>query len=84
MIPFESRTIVTQPGDVLLVGSDGIGSIDNGEGALFEDSELRNVLGSLSGKDGEAVIQETMKQALAFGKEAPLPDDVNLVAVTRS
>ncbi len=84
VIPFESRTIVTQPGDVLLVGSDGIGSIDNGEGALFEDSELRNVLGSLSGKDGEAVIQETMKQALAFGKEAPLPDDVNLVAVTRS
>jgi serine phosphatase RsbU (regulator of sigma subunit) len=84
VIPFESRTIVAQPGDVLLVGSDGIGSIDNGEGALFEDAELRNVLKSLSGKDGEAVIRETMKQAVAFGKEAPLPDDVNLVAVTRS
>jgi serine phosphatase RsbU (regulator of sigma subunit) len=44
VIPFESRTIVAGPGDVLLVGSDGIGSIDNGEGALFEDQELRSVL----------------------------------------
>jgi serine phosphatase RsbU (regulator of sigma subunit) len=84
MIPFECRTIVAGPGDVLLVGSDGIGSIDNGEGALFEDTELRNVLTGLAGRDGEAVIQETMKKALAFGKEAPLPDDVNMVAVTRS
>jgi serine phosphatase RsbU (regulator of sigma subunit) len=84
VIPFESRVIVAQPGDVLLVGSDGIGSIDNGEGALFEDSELRNVLAGLSGKDGETVIQETMKKAVAFGKEKPLPDDVNMVAVTRS
>jgi serine phosphatase RsbU (regulator of sigma subunit) len=84
VIPFESRTIVAGSGDVLLVGSDGIGSIDNGEGALFEDQELRNVLEGLAGRDGETVIQETMKRAMAFGKEAPLPDDVNLVAVTRS
>jgi len=84
VIPFESRTIVAGSGDVLFVGSDGIGSIDNGEGALFEDQELRSVLASLAGHDGEAVIRETMKRAIAFGKEAPLPDDVNLVAVTRS
>jgi serine phosphatase RsbU (regulator of sigma subunit) len=84
LIPFEARTIVAHGGDVLLVGSDGIGSIDNGEGALFEDRELRSVLEGLAGEDGETVIRETMRMALAFGKEAPLPDDVNLVAVTRS
>ena len=84
VIPIEARTIVAGRGDVMLVGSDGIGSIDNGEGALFEDEELRNVLASLTGHDGETVIQETMKRALAFGRDAPLPDDVNLVAVTRS
>jgi len=84
VIPFESRTIVAGSGDVLFVGSDGIGSIDNGEGALFEDQELRSVLAGLTGHDGETVIRETMKRALAFGNEAPLPDDVNLVAVTRS
>jgi serine phosphatase RsbU (regulator of sigma subunit) len=84
LIPFESRTIVAGSGDVLFVGSDGIGSIGNGQGALFEDQELRSVLASLTGHDGETVIRETMKRAVAFGNEAPLPDDVNLVAVTRS
>ena len=84
VIPFESRTIVAGSGDVLLAGSDGIGSIDNGDGALFEDMELRSVLAGLAGNDGETVIRETMKRAMAFGNEAPLPDDVNMVAVTRS
>jgi len=84
VIPFESRTIVAGSGDVLLAGSDGIGSIDNGDGALFEDLELRSVLAGLAGNDGETVIRETMKRAMAFGNEAPLPDDVNMVAVTRS
>jgi serine phosphatase RsbU (regulator of sigma subunit) len=84
VIPFESRTIVAGSGDVLLAGSDGIGSIDNGDGALFEDQELRSVLTALAGSDGETVIRETMKKAMAFGNEGPLPDDVNMVAVTRS
>ncbi|MGH9337586.1 MAG: PP2C family protein-serine/threonine phosphatase, partial [Vicinamibacteria bacterium] len=82
VIPFESRTIVAGSGDVLLAGSDGIGSIANDAGELFEDRELRRVLGELVGNQGETVIQETMKRAVAFGNEAPLPDDVNLVAVT--
>ena len=84
VIPFESRTIVAGSGDVLLAGSDGIGSIDDGNGALFEDQELRSVLTALAGSDGETVIRETMRKAMAFGNEAPLPDDVNMVAVTRS
>jgi sigma-B regulation protein RsbU (phosphoserine phosphatase) len=83
-IPFESRTIVARPGDVVLVGSDGIGTIDNGKGEMFDDRELRSVLSSLVGQDGERVIAETMKRAMEFGREAPLPDDVNLVAITRS
>jgi serine phosphatase RsbU (regulator of sigma subunit) len=83
-IPFEARSIVAGPGDVVLVGSDGIGSIQNEEGNLFEDEELRRVLGELAGEDGETVIHETMRRATAFGREAPLPDDVNLVAVTRA
>lgn len=84
VLPFESRTIELDPGDVLLVGSDGIGSIQDAEGSFFEDRELRRVLQGLSGTDGEQVIRELMEEALAFGKNAPLPDDVNLVAFTRS
>ena len=84
IIPYECRTIETGDDDVLLAGSDGIGSIMGDGGAMFEDEELRRVLNELAGNDGELVIEETMKRARAFGGERPLPDDVNMVAVTRT
>jgi len=84
IIPYECRTIETGDGDVLFAGSDGIGSIMGDGGAMFEDEELRRVLGELAGHDGAFVIEETMKRAREFGGERPLPDDVNLVAVTRA
>jgi len=84
VLPYECRTITTATGDVMLAGSDGIGSIEGDGAAMFEDQELRRVLGELAGKDGEVVIQELMKRALEFGGDRPLPDDVNLVAVTRT
>lgn len=83
LIPYECRTIVLGDGDVMLVGSDGIGSIVGDGGAMFEDDELRRVLAELTGNDGSVVIEKTMKRALEFGGDRPLPDDVNLVAVTR-
>jgi len=84
VLPFEHRDIATEPGDVLVAGSDGIGSIVAKDGSMFEDEALRRELLELSGQDGEAIIQELMKRALEFGGQAPLPDDVNLVAMTRT
>ncbi|HSF17700.1 MAG TPA: SpoIIE family protein phosphatase [Vicinamibacteria bacterium] len=83
LVPYESRSLELHPGDVLLAGSDGLGSIANSSGAMFEDEELRRVLTELAGRDGEEVIREAMERALDFGERKPLPDDVNLVAVTR-
>ena len=68
----------------MLAGSDGIGSIVGDGGAMFEDDDLRRVLRELAGNDGEGVIEELMKRALEFGGDRPLPDDVNLMAVTRT
>jgi serine phosphatase RsbU (regulator of sigma subunit) len=84
LIPYECRVIETASGDVLFAGSDGIGSIRGDGDTMFEDEELRRVLTELAGKDGAAVIEEVMQRARAFGGDRPLPDDVNLVAVTRT
>ena len=54
------------------------------DGAMFEDDALRLSLDGLTGNDGEAVIQKLLQQALAFGNDKPIPDDVSLVAVTRT
>ena len=43
VLPYECRTITTARGDVMLAGSDGIGSIEGDGAAMFEDDELRRV-----------------------------------------
>jgi sigma-B regulation protein RsbU (phosphoserine phosphatase) len=80
---YESRSQTLASGDVLLVGSDGLGSIVGPDDEFFEDRQLRKVLGQLAGMEGDKVIEALMDKALGFGGGRPLPDDVNLLAVTR-
>jgi serine phosphatase RsbU (regulator of sigma subunit) len=81
---FESRALTLDAGDVMLVGSDGLGSITGENGEFFEDRRMRQVLADLAGTDGSGVIESLMDQAMTFGNGRPLPDDVNLVTITRS
>jgi sigma-B regulation protein RsbU (phosphoserine phosphatase) len=80
---FESRTILLDPGDVLLLGTDGIRSILNENGDPFESDHLERTLRMLVGQDGKTVIETLMATALKFGNGNALQDDVNLVAVTK-
>jgi len=70
------------PDDVLLIASDGIGSVQSARGEWFEDGRLRQVLAGLTGQAGRSVIDHVVAEAVAFGQGGPLPDDVNLVAVS--
>ena len=80
---YEGHSVVVAPGDVLLLGTDGIRSISNSQGDHFEGASMSRVLRDLVACDGATVIERLMASALAFGNGKPLPDDVNLVAVTR-
>jgi sigma-B regulation protein RsbU (phosphoserine phosphatase) len=77
------RRLELEPGDVLLVTSDGIGCIESACGQCFEDCRLRQVLAELAGQEGRSVVDRLAAQAVAFGRGRPLPDDLNLVAVSR-
>jgi serine phosphatase RsbU (regulator of sigma subunit) len=81
--PYPVREVGLDPGDVLLVSSDGIGGIESGCGECFEDCRLRQVLGELTGEDAREVVDRLAAQAVDFGRGRPLPDDVNLIAVSR-
>jgi sigma-B regulation protein RsbU (phosphoserine phosphatase) len=81
--PYESRRLTLQPEDVLLVRSDGLGSISDREGKQFEDQALIESLDALAGQEGGQLIRELMDRALEFGNREPIPDDVCLLAVTR-
>jgi sigma-B regulation protein RsbU (phosphoserine phosphatase) len=82
-IPFEVRSVHLLPGDVLLVGSDGIHTVAGRHGELFEDARLPRLLSDLAGRAGEDIIERLAEETLRFGDGEPLPDDLNLLAVTR-
>jgi sigma-B regulation protein RsbU (phosphoserine phosphatase) len=82
-LPFETRTISLSPGDVLLVGSDGIRAVVGTRGDHFEDDRLPRLLSELAGRGGEELVGRLMVDAKRFGNGTPLPDDLNLLAVTR-
>ena len=71
------------PGDVLLMASDGIGSIEDGTGRCFEDHQLFRALSDLSGFSGERVLKSLVAEAIEFSNGLPFPDDISMVAVTR-
>jgi sigma-B regulation protein RsbU (phosphoserine phosphatase) len=71
------------PGDVLLIASDGIGSIEGDKGECFEDRRLGQALAGLTGHEGKQVIDSLVAEAVDFGHGRPLLDDINLVAVWR-
>jgi serine phosphatase RsbU (regulator of sigma subunit) len=71
------------PGDVLLVASDGLGSVEGPHGEHFDDGRLRQVLAGLLGRAGDDVISGLAADAITFGHGRRLQDDVNLVAIWR-
>jgi sigma-B regulation protein RsbU (phosphoserine phosphatase) len=72
-----------EPRDAPLMATDGIGSITTTTGRCFEDRRLRQVLEGVAGRDSGDVIDRLIAAALKFSRGAALPDDVNLVVVSR-
>ena len=64
--PYDVRRLSLAPSDVLLIASDGIGSVESARGECFEDRRLRQVLASLIGQEGRTVVDRLVARAAAF------------------
>lgn len=81
---YRTHSLEIDHGDVLLLSSDGIGSVEGDHGKNFEDDgRIPRTLTELSGQPGQTIIETLVSEAVAFSKGRPLPDDINLVAITR-
>ncbi len=82
---FDGAEIQLEPGDVLLITSDGIGDIERAgaDNELFQDRRMKEVLSELAGRSGQEVIDRLIAEALDFAGGRPIPDDISMVAVTR-
>ncbi|MCK6555562.1 SpoIIE family protein phosphatase [Candidatus Binatia bacterium] len=70
-----------QPGDGLLLYTDGVTEAMDPEGSLFTEARLRVVLDTLKGLTPVAVIHAVLDAVDKWGSTAPQSDDVTVLAI---
>ena len=80
---WEQATAQIDPGDTLVLYSDGVTDAENVEGACFGHERLKTRAGAYPGSLAGDVLDALLAAVQAFAGEAVQPDDVTLMVVTR-
>lgn len=80
---YRQCSVTLDRGDVLLLASDGIGAVEGDGERYFDERRLRRALARLAGCPGRELIDSLVGEALEFSHGRPLPDDINLVTISR-
>src|SRR5262249_16212967 len=78
---FSAQRLVLQPGDLLLLYTDGVTEAMNPQHKLFSDQRLRDTLGSLWDKDPIALVGGLRRDVAGFAQGEPQSDDITLLAL---
>jgi serine phosphatase RsbU (regulator of sigma subunit)/putative methionine-R-sulfoxide reductase with GAF domain len=79
----EERTLPLRSGDVLLLYTDGLTEAFSAEGEMFGEARLRALLQHEAWHSAPALLQSIQNQVRAFVGDAPLTDDMTLLAARR-
>jgi phosphoserine phosphatase RsbU/P len=80
---FFNRRLRLDPGDSLVLFTDGVSEAENGEGQELSPMQFANLLSKQHGARAEEVTQALEEAVLHHVGDAPLADDVTLVVVSR-
>jgi len=78
---FESARIQLEPGDTLLLYTDGVTEAENREKALFEEQRLKEAFGQYEGSPLKDVQDGILRVVEKFTEGASQSDDVTLLVV---
>lgn len=81
---YEARRIALEPGDLVLLYSDGLPELPDTEGDPLGYPGVRDRLAEVAGVTAEEVVAALAAAVEARTGGAPPPDDVTLVAVRRA
>ncbi|HVT04651.1 MAG TPA: SpoIIE family protein phosphatase [Thermoanaerobaculia bacterium] len=77
---YDEHTLRLQPSDVLLLVSDGLVELFNGQEEFGYD-RVRRILASCTGLDAVTIIDRLTTDADAFRGDRPLQDDLSIIAI---
>jgi sigma-B regulation protein RsbU (phosphoserine phosphatase) len=69
------------PGEIILIGTDGIWESQNAAGQMFGKKRFRNVIRNQARNTARDIMQAVMTEVGAFCRPLNLEDDVTLVVV---
>jgi serine phosphatase RsbU (regulator of sigma subunit) len=81
---YDSARIVIEPGDMLVLYSDGITEAENAAGRPFDDVGLEGVVAAQDAADPEAVGRAILKAVETYTADARLTDDLTALVLKRN
>lgn len=69
------------PGDILLVGTDGLWEARNPQGEMFSSDRLRQIIASHRDKDAASIYQLVMQKIATFRNQQRAEDDMTLMVI---
>jgi len=81
---FLNRKLRLDPGDALVLFTDGVSEAENGEGQELSPMQFSDRLSKLHGARAEEITHALEEAVLKHVGDAPLADDVTLVVVARN
>ncbi|NBT58310.1 HAMP domain-containing protein [bacterium] len=76
---YESLTVQMEPGDTVLVYSDGISEANNPEGKLWGERALKNTFGAIANESLETIKTSLIRALDEFAQGATQKDDITFV-----
>jgi sigma-B regulation protein RsbU (phosphoserine phosphatase) len=78
---YQSARVNLDPGDFLVIYSDGVSEASNMNHDMFEESRLRSILETFAGQTVEELAQAIRDALKAFTQGAPQSDDITILAI---
>jgi sigma-B regulation protein RsbU (phosphoserine phosphatase) len=78
---YEGATLRLEPGDGLLLYTDGVTEAFDTAGAMYEDSRLKASLEAIAQKPADEIVKGVMASVKSFAGTAPQSDDITALAI---
>lgn len=77
-------SVTLQPGDALVLYTDGLSETRNPEGEEFGHDRIADSVASLAGQPAETIVHRLLESARSFRGKGPPQDDITILALRRT
>ncbi len=82
-LDYEAGVFTLEPGDSLLLYTDGVTEANDSAGELFEEARLAATLEGAAGESAEALVERVFAAVQEFARGEPQADDLTCLVVRR-